>query len=226
MDVEKVKEYYEKPNRWSLIINSSIYKNYFKKQESAIIGSIEKLIKESKGKKVLDAGCGYGRYTRKYVRMGFEVYAIDLSQNMIKRVKDICKNAVVGNLTSTNFPDNFFDLVTCIEVFDHLDSAVTAVLEFKRILKSDGILLVTVLNKRSIFYGAHRVLRAIFKVCRINFGTPISKGYSKDELEEILKSNFNNYFIFPTKHLVLFPMQYIAIASNNNLKDFAVSKIR
>jgi len=74
MSVDAVKEYYEEPNRWKWIVNSFVYKNYFKKQESIILGLINEYIGKKKNKKLLDAGCGYGRYTKKFFEFGFDVY--------------------------------------------------------------------------------------------------------------------------------------------------------
>jgi 2-polyprenyl-3-methyl-5-hydroxy-6-metoxy-1,4-benzoquinol methylase len=218
MKKEDVKSYYEDTTKWSSYVNSRLYKRYFKSQEAIITRIIRKISKVDNSKKLLDAGCGYGRYTRKYVEMGLEVYAVDLSENMINNVKDICLDTEVGDISSTKFDDNFFDIVACVDVSDHLESFEDAIIELKRVLKSDGALLVTVTNNKSLFYALNRFLRAVFKLLRINYGTPISKGYSKSKLDDILKSNFKYSYIIPLNYIVKVPIQYIGVASNNSLK--------
>jgi len=131
---------------------------------------------------------------------------------MIQNVKEFCTDFEISDLTSTKFEDNFFDVVTSIEVFDHLESPESAIQEFKRVLKNDGMLLFTIFNRKSIFYYLHRILRVIFKVIRLNIGTPISKGYTIEEMKEMLNGNFKQYEIIPLYHIFPTPLQYVAIA--------------
>ena len=55
-----------------------------------------------KGKKVLDAGCGLGRWTIGFLRLGAHVTAVDLSRNAIlhteQNAERLLPNSIVDNL--------------------------------------------------------------------------------------------------------------------------------
>jgi SAM-dependent methyltransferase len=100
--------------------------------------------------RILDFGCGWGRIIRFFLKdtIAANLYGIDISQQMI----DICQETVgYGNygvvdlLPPTTFPDNSFDLIYAFSVFSHLPESIHIkwVNEFSRILKPDGLLIVT-----------------------------------------------------------------------------------
>jgi SAM-dependent methyltransferase len=50
---------------------------------------------------------------------------------------------LVCDITNIPEPDSSYDVILCSEVFEHLPDPLKALSEFKRLLKSDGILIVT-----------------------------------------------------------------------------------
>jgi predicted SAM-dependent methyltransferase len=55
------------------------------------------------------------------------------------------------------FIDSVFDKIVCFEVLEHLDSPIKALKEFKRVLKADGEIIISVPN---IWYW-RRIFRAL-----------------------------------------------------------------
>jgi 2-polyprenyl-3-methyl-5-hydroxy-6-metoxy-1,4-benzoquinol methylase len=74
------------------------------------------------GKKVLDVGCGTGRWSRLMAKQGAYVTAIDLSVDVISYVQSKFKeiNFKVMELTKLEFPGGSFDLVTSVTVLQHI----------------------------------------------------------------------------------------------------------
>ncbi len=103
-----------------------------------------------KNKTVLDLGCGsgYGSYYLKTYGAK-NVYGIDLSQE----AADYCREAYPschfkqGRATNTTYKNNSFDVVVCFELIEHLSEQEELMNEIKRILKKDGILIMSTPNK-------------------------------------------------------------------------------
>jgi SAM-dependent methyltransferase len=71
-------------------------------------------------KRVLDAGCAMGFLVESLWDRGVEAWGVDISEYAISRVRrDIAPYCRVGSLTDP-FPEGKFDLITCIEVLEHI----------------------------------------------------------------------------------------------------------
>ncbi|MGE5342346.1 MAG: class I SAM-dependent methyltransferase [Candidatus Omnitrophota bacterium] len=98
----------------------------------------------TRGRKAIDFGCGAGRSTRFLEKLGFDAVGVDISEDMIKKAKEIDPNGNYhlieeGNLSQ--FEDNGYDLILCAFTFDNIPSAeqkINILKEFKRLLKNDG----------------------------------------------------------------------------------------
>jgi ubiquinone/menaquinone biosynthesis C-methylase UbiE len=101
---------------------------------------------------ILDMGCGGGKTLTKLAELAFRgnVFGIDYSKDMVEYSREVNKDLITQNRVSivegfidkTNFPDNFFDLVTAIETYYFWPILQDAFQEIKRILKPQGHLLM------------------------------------------------------------------------------------
>jgi ubiquinone/menaquinone biosynthesis C-methylase UbiE len=100
-----------------------------------------------KNAKVLDAGCGWGRDS-KILAKSFSVIGIDLSEKLLDLAKAYASKAKfqIGDISKTNFPDNTFHGIWANDILLHLDrkDILPTLKEFHRLLKSSGILYVSV----------------------------------------------------------------------------------
>jgi SAM-dependent methyltransferase len=95
------------------------------------------------GKRVLDVGCGKGRFARVLLdeNPGAEVWGLDISEKMLALVpKDIHTRA--GSMTELPFPDAHFDDVYATESLEHAVEIDRAVAEMCRVLKPGGRLVI------------------------------------------------------------------------------------
>ncbi len=101
--------------------------------------------------RLIDVGCGLGFFIDKATKYYF-CHGIDASEYAITAAKKRNNNASlsVGDANSLNFGSDFFDIITCFDVLEHLKSPEIALGEFNRTLKNGGILLVSVPNTESI----------------------------------------------------------------------------
>jgi SAM-dependent methyltransferase len=101
------------------------------------------LLPDVTGKKVLDAGCAAGWYTKWLVDHGAHVTALDFSENMIemtaKRVGDQAEIIRADLNEPLDFvQDQTFDLILSSLTLHYLKDWTQVMAEFHRILKVDG----------------------------------------------------------------------------------------
>lgn len=97
--------------------------------------------------KICDAGCGPSGHIGKYLfDKGHEIYGIDISPKCIEIAKKYNSkiNFKVMDMAEMKFEDNFFDAIISFYSImytpkEYVDSII---LEFNRVLKSDGKLLI------------------------------------------------------------------------------------
>ena len=108
---------------------------------SALVGDIE-------NKRVLDAGCGTGCFSDFFINEYANVISADTSIIMLKLFREKNHNAKIINADIFNLPfkNKSFDLINCSEVLTHLREYKRPLAEFKRILKSDGIITIDIRN--------------------------------------------------------------------------------
>ena len=93
--------------------------------------------------RILDIGCGTGRNVVEFSKLG-KVWGIDSSSEAIKYCRDKgLENVKLGSSDKTGLPNKSFDVVTLLDVLEHVDEDRT-LREIKRILVKDGILIITV----------------------------------------------------------------------------------
>ena len=104
-------------------------------------------IKKNKSKKLLDIGCGDGRFF-KYLKKYIQIYGIDLSKNAIKKAKKNFSyaNIILGSAEKLPFENKSFDYITYLGTLEHFISMEKSLKESKRVLKDDGKCLVLVPN--------------------------------------------------------------------------------
>lgn len=107
------------------------------------------LLPDVKGKKVLDAGCAAGWYTKWLLDRGADVTAVDFSPNMTEMTKKRVGNKARIVRADLNNPLDFIengsiDIVLSSLTLHYLKSWDTAMSEFNRILKDKGRLVFSV----------------------------------------------------------------------------------
>jgi ubiquinone/menaquinone biosynthesis C-methylase UbiE len=104
---------------------------------------IEAVFNKSKGKSLLEYGCGTGSFSRLWSENGAIVTGIDISPEGIQKAEDISKNAgfdaeyYVMNAEKTEFQEDRFDIIVGMGIIHHLDLK-QCYKELQRILKEGG----------------------------------------------------------------------------------------
>jgi malonyl-CoA O-methyltransferase len=95
------------------------------------------------GKRVLDAGCGKGRFARVYLEQepAAELWGLDISEAMLSFAPPGLRTRA-GSLTGMPFEDGFFDGAYATESLEHAVEIEKAVSELCRVVKSGGRIVI------------------------------------------------------------------------------------
>lgn len=131
------------------------------------------------GKKVLDVGCGGGILSEAMAKQGAIVTGIDMTSEPLEiakqHAKENCLNIDYQQTTIENFlekmtacPHEKFDVITCMEMLEHVPDPLSIIQSCKALLKPDGVLFFSTINRTFKAYmlviiGAEYVLKMLPK---------------------------------------------------------------
>jgi SAM-dependent methyltransferase len=106
------------------------------------------LIGDVEGQRVLDLGCGTGRYCSLLARLGARAIGLDRSGQMLKHARrksapDSRYELGQATVNQLPLPDRSIDLVVCALTVGHLDDLEPLVGEAARVLRRAGRLVIT-----------------------------------------------------------------------------------
>ena len=124
---------------------TEIYKEHITRYEFA-----HRFIKT--GDTVLDIACGSGYGTKLLANVkNSHIYGCDISKDAIEYAeKHYHGNNIIyeiQNISKLKYSDNFFDCIVCFETIEHVPDYEKAIKEFTRVLKKNGILIISTPNK-------------------------------------------------------------------------------
>ncbi len=165
--IEKHKKNWEKLGEldplWAILSDSSKRFNNWNLEEFLKTGEkeVENIFSELRSlditpakAEMLDFGCGVGRLTRHFLKYFFKYNGADISRPMIERAREINSGLpaefFINEADLKIFSDNKFDFIYSGIVLQHLPNRELikeCIIEFKRILKNDGILVFQLPSK-------------------------------------------------------------------------------
>ena len=110
---------------------------------------VEDLIKMYRPLRVLDIGCANGCLVECFLDYKVETYGIDISGYILSKASDHVRpflRQLDINSETIPFSNGYFDLITCLDVLEHISLLDHALLEIRRCLSKNGILFVKIPN--------------------------------------------------------------------------------
>lgn len=142
--------------------------------------------------KVLDVGCGKGRYLKNLLadRPDIQFFGVDISRSVIEEKTEGKIHWGEGSLTNIPFPDAYFAVTYACESLEHAVDIESAIREMVRVTKPGG--RVVVIDKNVAALGALEI-------------TPWEQWFDEEELANIMKGfccevqvlhdvNYEDYF--------------------------------
>lgn len=143
------------------------------------------------GKTILDAACGEGYGSRMLAEYADKVVGIDISEDAVSNAMQKYseqKNLSfkVGSIASLPLENQSIDVVISYETIEHVDAEIQEqfLLEIKRVLKPEGVLIMSTPNKElyTDLYDYHNEFHM--------------KEFYKEEFKVFLKSSFLNVKLY------------------------------
>ena len=141
------------------------------------------------GDRVLDVGCGEGRFGAELARRGAVVVGIDVAEEPLRRARELHPQLdlrVVDGEGPWDLPDASFDVVWAGEVIEHVADTAAWLSEVRRVLRSGGRLLLS-----TPAHGRVAMLRlALSRRALAEHFDPRGEHlrfYSRDSLRELLE---------------------------------------
>ncbi|MEM0379396.1 MAG: methyltransferase domain-containing protein [Nanopusillaceae archaeon] len=133
-----------------------IYDSLYGEEQKNKILEIEKIYNKlflSKTfEKGLDYGCGTGISTVFLSKIAKEVYIYDISEKMIQKAKEKIKNVIVIKKDDFNKYEKFFNIIISVTVLQDSQNPEEDLKILEKILKDDGILILTVLKRKGLAF--------------------------------------------------------------------------
>lgn len=96
--------------------------------------------------KLLSVGCGVKGLEKIYDRIGFDSYGVDID---IKEETDKLKWHNLNENNDLPFEEDYFDVIVCQEVIEHIENPWLLYRKINRVLKTNGYLILTTPNIHS-----------------------------------------------------------------------------
>ncbi|MDG1330760.1 MAG: class I SAM-dependent methyltransferase [Crocinitomicaceae bacterium] len=150
---------------------------------------------------LLDVGTGSAFFAEIAIKKGWKVFGTELTDETIQAAEKKGINMSKGKLEDVQFETDFFDLVICIEVIEHVSYPVPFVNEIQRILRKGGAAYVSTPNFDSylrrklkgqydvigypnhLSYFTAKTLKSIFTKSGFNKKSLVTSGISRTRLK-------------------------------------------
>lgn len=129
------------------MMENQLYENTYRSEQShwwfvgrrtIIFDQIKQLYSRRTDLRIMDVGCGTGLNMKSLVGYG-EVTGVDLSSVALEFCRTRGHTRLVrAPIERLPFADNSFDLVTALDIIEHLDDDVAGLREIQRVLKPGG----------------------------------------------------------------------------------------
>ncbi|HLP94208.1 MAG TPA: class I SAM-dependent methyltransferase [Saprospiraceae bacterium] len=162
------------------------------------------LFPDVRGKRILDAACGPGKYAEILLERGALVTGFDFSPNMVQKARERnqrTEDFFVHDLTAPfiMFPDGSFDIVLCALALEYVEDWTNTIREFNRVLVPGGLLIISITHPffdynffNSERYFEVEAVRCVWK----GFGLPVEvNSYRRSLGDCLLPITENGFYI-------------------------------
>jgi len=150
---------------------------------------------------LLDIGCGTGIFLKLAQQAGFDVTGLELNSTLANKVREKTKaEVIVGDFMSAGLDGRLFDVITLLDLIEHLPNPLSALKRCHKLLKPGGYIVVYTPNHSSLIV---RFADVLYRISAGRVANPITE-------------------IFDLTHVTFFDLQTLSLALTKT--DFSVVK--
>jgi len=186
---------------------------WFVTRKKIVLDAIGRYINRSESTKILDIGCGSGVMLKALDEIG-HVYGMDMSDDAISFSKEIFDGDVKKGYLPDKVPyqENYFDLITALDVIEHIDHDVESIETMRALLATGGKAIITV--------PAYMFLWSSFDEMNEH-----KRRYTRPELKAKLEQAGFTIEKISYYNTLLFPVIFVVRMLNNLLKRDGASDV-
>lgn len=115
-----------------------------------IVSTLLSLAQEGSIERILEVGCGTGRWLAELQTVASQVYGLDLSLSMLKEAnQELIGGVVCGQASHLPFSEALFDLILCVNAFHHFDEKQEFIQQARKTLRCGGTLAIIGMDPHS-----------------------------------------------------------------------------
>ncbi len=165
-----------------------------------------------KGKKVLDIGCGSGRFTIALAKLGAgHVTGVDLGDDGLEVARELASLAKLENITFDKhsvldlpYEDESFDFVYCKGVLHHTGNLNKGLKEYHRVLKKGGKAFLYLYGSGGLFWTSRRKMRQVMQLIPIDYSIRVLELIGMSSSRTIF---VDNWYVPIEEHVESEPLQ-------------------
>ena len=199
-----------------------------------LVKEIVFLLKLKGGECILDAGCGNGdlliEIRNKYKHRG-DLYGVDIAEGILQQAIFLNKktkskiNFQRADVKNLKLPSEHFDIVILKHVLHNVAKPTQAIEECRRVLKTNGRLVIVVTGKKSRLL-LRQLKQKIAAILGLDFFPDAEKDINLESISDYLKSSLWNFRIKQLKSVLRLknPKPYVDYVDSG--RDFWASGIK
>lgn len=117
-----------------------------KKHKKRFIEILDRLDKYKIKGNLLDVGCSNGEFLFLARQRGFNTYGVEINKETAEIAVNNELDVFNGTLEDANFQNNFFSVIHLGDVIEHILDPIDLLKECRRILRKDGIIIISTPN--------------------------------------------------------------------------------
>jgi 2-polyprenyl-3-methyl-5-hydroxy-6-metoxy-1,4-benzoquinol methylase len=159
----------------------------------------------SRNAKILDVGCFSGFFVKKLILQGFVARGIDFNNKALSFGKEhygLEKNISNSTLQELLAQGEKYDVITLFEVIEHLESISDVLSEVSKLLKSEGVIIISTPNSNmcwrpALDFPPHHLSRftpSALQSCVIRYGFKPVKQLEQMSSYDLIRNYVGTFF--------------------------------
>jgi SAM-dependent methyltransferase len=162
----------------SAALDESALESGFRRNRERVLSRIAEYIQGRKQEgSILDVGCFTGLFLKRFFnKPGWQAWGVELSRRAAEKAAENGVRVHAGKIQCAGIVEDSFDIVSVLDAFYYFPKPQSELAEFRRVLKSDGMLIL------ELPFASSRIWRTSTRLGRLLSGAKIHLLQSSDHL--------------------------------------------